>query len=333
MTEEKFTVLDLIGLDGGELRGHNSLDLSCVCGRKGLTREITVPEVNRPGLALSGFFDVFANERMQVFGRGEAAYLKKLAAENNTDSVKKLFSYEKIPCCIFTSGLSPEPFFVDEAERAGCPILVSNLDTTDFVVRILRTLSIIFAPKETVHGVLVEVLGMGVLLRGESGVGKSETALELIRRGHRLVADDMITIHCVNGNSLIGTGANKIIGHHMEIRGIGVVNITHMFGVGAVLERKRIQLVIDLEEWVKEKNYERLGSRDECIDLLGVSIHKLDLPVKSGRNCCIVVEAAVMNERLKQMGYNTAKEFEHNILKWIESDRSSSVYFGRNDIT
>jgi HPr kinase/phosphorylase len=329
MPGKKFTVLDLIGLN---LKEHDSLDLSCFCGRKGLSREISVPEVNRPGLALSGFFEVFANDRIQIFGRGETAYLKKLAAENNTASISKLFSY-KIPCCIFTSNLHPENVFIEEAERSDCPILMTNIDTTEFVVRVLRILSTIFAPQKTMHGVLVEVFGIGVLLLGESGVGKSEIALDLIKSGHRLVADDAVKIHCVNGNVLIGMGENKIIGHHMEIRGLGIVNVTHMFGVGAIRDRKQIQLVIELEDWDPKKNYERLGSRDEYTDILGVSVHKLVVPVKPGRNCCIVIETAVMNERLKSMGYNSGKEFERNILKWIESESASSVYFGKNNIT
>jgi HPr kinase/phosphorylase len=281
---------------------------------------------------LSGFFEVFANDRIQIFGRGEVAYLKKLAAENNTASINKLFSY-KMPCCIFTFGLPPESFFTGAAEKAGCPVLVTRLDTTEFVVRILRILSTIFAPQKTMHGVLVEVFGIGVLILGESGVGKSETALELIRSGHRLVADDAVKIHCVNGNILVGTGANKIIGHHMEIRGIGVINVTHLFGIGAIRDRKQIQLVIELEDWDPKKNYDRLGSKDEFIDILGVNVHKLTVPVKQGRNCRIVIETAVMNERLRSMGYNAGKEFERNILKWIESERASSVYFGQNDIT
>ncbi|MDR0662890.1 MAG: HPr(Ser) kinase/phosphatase [Spirochaetaceae bacterium] len=329
MPEKKITVLDLIGLN---LKDHDSLDLRCFCGRKGLSRSISVAEVNRPGLALSGFFDVFANDRIQIFGRGEAAYLKKLAAENNTASINKLFNY-KIPCCIFTFGHHPEPFFSEAAEKAGCPVLVTSLETTKFVVRVLRILSTIFAPQKSMHGVLVEVFGIGVLLLGESGVGKSETALELIRLGHRLVADDAVKIQCVNGNILVGTGTNKIVGHHMEIRGIGVVNVTHLFGIGAIRDRKQIQLVIELEDWDPKKNYDRLGSKDECMDILGVNVHKLTVPVKPGRNCCIVIETAVMNERLKSMGYNAGKEFERNILKWIESERASSVYFGQNDIT
>jgi HPr kinase/phosphorylase len=329
VSEKKFTVLDLIGLD---LKEHDSLDLSCFCGRKGLSRQISVPEVNRPGLALSGFFDVFANDRIQIFGRGEVAYLKKIAAENDISSITTLFSY-KIPCCAFTSGFMPEAFFVQESEKSGCPVLTTSLDTTEFVMRILRILSTIFAPQKTMHGVLVEVFGIGVLLLGASGVGKSEIALELIKSGHRLVADDAVKIHCVNGNMLIGTGANKIIGHHMEIRGLGVINVTHMFGVGAIRDRNQIQLVIELEDWDPQKNYERLGSKDEYIDILGVSVPKLVMPVKPGRNCCIVIEAAVMNERLKSMGYNSGKEFERNILKWIESERVNSVYFGQNNIT
>jgi HPr kinase/phosphorylase len=255
-----------------------------------------------------------------------------MSAEYNTASISKLFSY-KIPCCIFTFGLQPEPFFTEAAEEAGCPVLVTGLETTEFVVRILRILSTIFAPQKTMHGVLVEVFGIGVLLLGESGVGKSETALELVRSGHRLVADDAVKIQCVNGNILVGTGANKIIGHHMEIRGIGVINVTHLFGIGAIRDRIQIQLVIELEDWDPKKNYDRLGSKDECIDILGVNVHKLTVPVKQGRNCCIVIETAVMNERLKSMGYNAGKEFEHNILKWIESERATSVYFGQNDIT
>jgi HPr kinase/phosphorylase len=210
---------------------------------------------------------------------------------------------------------------------------MTSLDTTEFVIRVLRILSTIFAPQKTIHGVLIEVFGIGVLLLGESGVGKSEVALELIKSGHRLVADDAVKIYCVNGNVLVGTGANKIIGHHMEIRGIGVINITHIFGVSAIRDRKQIQLVIELENWDPKKNYDRLGSKDEYTDILGVSVHKLVIPVKSGRNCCIVVETAVMNERLKLMGYNAGKEFERNILKWIESEKTSSVYFGQNDIT
>jgi HPr kinase/phosphorylase len=196
----------------------------------------------------------------------------------------------------------------------------------------MRILSTIFAPQKSIHGVLVEVYGVGILILGDSGVGKSETALELIERGHRLVADDVVDIRCINGNVLMGSGANKIIGHHMEIRGLGIINITHLFGVGAIRDRKQIQLVVNLEEWDSEKAYDRLGTDDKYQEILGVSVPKLEIPVKPGRNVPIIIETAAMNERLKKMGYNSAQEFNQNILKWIESDAAKSVYFGQEDI-
>ncbi|MDR2111441.1 MAG: HPr(Ser) kinase/phosphatase [Spirochaetaceae bacterium] len=328
MSEKQFTVLDLIDID---LKEHNSLNLHCIGGRKGLTREIGSPDLNRPGLALSGFYDSFAHQRVQLFGRGEVSYLKKLADEGKLDTIQRMFSYA-IPCCIFTHNLTPGRDFFGEAERAQCPILQTDLGTSDFSSRLMRILSDIFAPQKSIHGVLVEVYGQGILILGDSGVGKSETALELIHRGHRLVADDVVDIRCVNGNILMGAGANKIIGHHMEIRGLGIINMTHLFGVGAIRDRKQIQLVVMLEEWDSEKNYDRLGTEEKFMEILGVSIPRLEIPVKPGRNVPIIIETAAMNERLKKMGYNSAREFNQNILKWIESDTARAVYFGQEDI-
>jgi HPr kinase/phosphorylase len=180
--------------------------------------------------------------------------------------------------------------------------------------------------------VLAEVYGLGILILGDSGVGKSETALELIKLGHRLVADDVVEIHCVSGNILMGTGANKIIAHHMEIRGLGIINVTHLYGIGAIRDKKQIQLVVKLENWDASKNYDRIGTEEQCMEILGVSIPKLEIPVKPGRNIPIIIETAAMNERLKKMGYNAAREFNKNILKWIESDNARAVYFGSEDI-
>ncbi|GHV45507.1 HPr kinase/phosphorylase [Spirochaetia bacterium] len=328
MAEKRFTVLDLIDLD---LKEHNSLNLRCIGGRKGLTRQIESPDLNRPGLALSGFYDLFAYQRIQIFGQGEMAYLRKLVDEGKYGTIQQMFSYP-IPCCIFTHGMGPDQGFFDEAERTQCPILQTDLPTTEFSARIMRILSDIFAPRQSIHGVLVEVSGMGILILGDSGVGKSETALELIERGHRLVADDVVEIHCVNGNTLIGAGANKIIGHHMEIRGLGIINVTHLKGVGAIRDSKRVQLVVVLEEWDAAKTYDRLGTEEQYMEFLGVNIPKLEIPVKPGRNIPIIIEVAAMNERLKSMGYNAAKEFNQNILKWIESDTARSVYFGSEDV-
>jgi HPr kinase/phosphorylase len=237
-----------------------------------------------------------------------------------------------MPCCIFTHSLSPPPVFFKVAEEAQCPILQTDLGTADFSTRLMWILSEIFAPQQSVHGVLVEVYGLGILLLGDSGVGKSETALELIKHGHRLVADDVVEIHCVSGNILMGTGSNKIIGHHMEIRGLGIINITHLFGIGAIRNRKEIQLVVILEEWDSSKSYDRLGSEEKTMEILGINIPKLEIPVKPGRNIPIIIETAAMNERLKSMGYNAANEFNKNILKWIESETTRSVFFGHDDI-
>jgi HPr kinase/phosphorylase len=328
MAGKQFAVLDLIDID---LKERNSLNLHCIGGRKGLTRKIDIPDLNRPGLALCGFYESFAPQRIQVFGRGETAYLKKITSEGKLDTVKQMFTYP-IPCCIFTHNLTPDREFFEEAESARCPILQTDLGTADFSSRIMRILMDIFAPQKSIHGVLVEVYGVGILILGDSGVGKSENALELIERGHRLVADDVVEIRCVNGNILIGAGANKIIGHHMEIRGLGIINVTHLWGVGAIRDRKQIQLVVELEEWDSKKNYDRLGTEEKVMEILGVSIPKLEIPVRPGRNIPIIIETAAMNERLKTMGYNSAKEFNRNILKWIESDNARSVYFGQEDI-
>jgi HPr kinase/phosphorylase len=193
-------------------------------------------------------------------------------------------------------------------------------------------LSGIFAPRQSIHGVLVEVYGLGILILGDSGVGKSETALELIMDNQRLVADDVVELHCVNGNVLMGTGANKIIAHHMEIRGLGIINITHLFGVGAIRDRKQIELVVTLAEWDSKKNYDRIGLEEQHMEFLGVTIPSLEIPVRPGRNIPTIIKTAAMNERLKKMGYNAAKEFNQNILKWLESDTARAVYFGSEDI-
>ncbi|HEY9054978.1 MAG TPA: HPr(Ser) kinase/phosphatase [Rectinemataceae bacterium] len=322
-----FSVLDLVALD---LKQQNALGLTCVAGRAGLGRSITVPDLNRPGLALAGFYESFAWERLQIFGRGECAYLAKLDSSSSYESIEALFGYE-IPCCIFTSSLLPPERFLAIAEKAGCPILATALSSSELSGRIIRVLSDIFAPKTTLHGVLVEVFGIGILLIGDSGVGKSETALELIERGHRLVADDVVEIRCVNGSILMGQGANKVIGHHMEIRGLGIINITHLFGVGAIRDKKQIQLVCQLEDWNPDKVYDRIGMDELTYEILGVAVPKLEIPVKPGRNIPIIVETASMNERLKKMGYHSAKEFNQNIMRWLESENARTLYFSRDD--
>ncbi|MCR5290007.1 MAG: HPr(Ser) kinase/phosphatase [Treponema sp.] len=327
MGEKKFTVLDLLELD---LKGLDAMNLRCVGGRRGLTRKMTVPDINRPGLALSGFYDSFAYQRVQVFGRGEVAYLHKLQSEGKTDTLNELLSYE-IPCCVFTHALEPTEEFIAIAEEKSCPILQTTLESTDFSSRLLRIMANMFAPKKTLHGVLVEVYGVGILITGHSGVGKSETALELVERGHRLVADDIVEIKCMNGNTLIGQGANTLISHHMEIRGLGIINISQLYGVGAIRHQKAVQLVVSLEEWDSNKVYDRIGTEQKMVDLLGVKVPCLEIPVKPGRNLPIIIEAAAMNDRLKHMGYDSARDFNQNVLKWIETGEAQTAYYDSND--
>lgn len=323
-----FTVLDLLSL---ELKEQNDLCLRCVAGRAGLTREITVPDLNRPGLALAGFYESFAAERLQLFGRGEIAYINKIEADGTAGPIyQKIFSYQ-IPTCIFSNNIEPTPQFASAADAAGCPVLVTSLNSSEFSIRVIRVLHDIFAPKIIMHGVLVEVFGIGILLLGDSGVGKSETALELIERGHRLVADDVVEIRCLNGTVLMGQGTNKMIGHHMEIRGLGIINVTHLFGVGAIRDKKQIQLVCNLEDWDPNKVYDRIGMDELTMEILGVKVPKLEIPVKPGRNIPIIIETAAMNERLKKMGYHSAREFNQNILRWLESESARAMYFSRDD--
>jgi len=327
MAEKKITVLDLLDL---ELSGHDTLNLKCIAGRRGLPRAITIPEINRPGLALSGFYEAFSGNRVQVFGRGEVAFLQKLQREKNIDAVRNFFT-SQMPCCVFTYNLEPTEDFRLIAEENCCPLLQTDLTSTEFSSRILRVFSNIFAPRQTLHGVLVEVYGIGILLNGHSGVGKSETALELVERGHRLVADDIIDIRCVNGNTLLGRGANTMISHHMEIRGLGIINISQLYGVGAIRDQKEVQLIVELSDWDSNKAYDRLGIEQKYKELLGVKVPVIEIPVRPGRNLPIIIEAAAMNERLKNMGYNSAKEFNQNVLKWIETGDSMSAYNGNDD--
>jgi HPr kinase/phosphorylase len=321
------TILDLLDLD---LKEHNALELKCLAGRKGLIREISVPELNRPGLPLCGFYKNFADQRIQLIGRGEYSYLTELSNEGRTDTIDKLFSFT-LPCCIFSHSLTPDESFIKIAEKTNTPVLISSLSSSELSVRLIRLLSNYFAPQQTVHGVLVEVAGSGVLIQGDSGVGKSETALELIERGHRLVADDAVVIKCLSGNDLIGSGTNKVIGHHMEIRGLGIINISHIFGVGAIRDEKRIDFVVQLEEWDSNQMYDRIGANEINTEILGVKVPYLKIPVKPGRNIPIIIETAALNERLKQKGQYSAREFNKNIIQWLESENARKIYLDNNN--
>ncbi len=317
-----FTVLDLLDLD---LKEHNILELTCIAGRSGLSRKITTNKNSRPGLPLSGYFDEFSSESIQVFGRGEQHFLSQVESARNYSSSEKILS-SPIPCCVFCDGGIPGDPFIKLAEENSCAILQTPLASSVFSRRLYQLLDAVFAPTTTLHGVMVEVFGIGVLILGDSGVGKSETALELIERGHRLISDDTVHLRNIGDNHLIGTGENPLLAHHMEIRGLGIINVAHLFGVGSIRERKRVQLVVQLDEWDSHKEYDRIG--DALIKtILGIEIPMVEIPVKPGRNVPILIETAARNERLKILGYYSSKDFDQNVVRWLESRSIQSVYY------
>lgn len=317
------SILELLDID---LKEQNKLQLSCIAGRSGLSNKITSSKISRPGLPLSGFFDSFAEQAVQVFGHGEQNYIDMLDSKKEYNTIQEIFS-KNVPCCIFTYNYTPSDKIIDMAEKSNTPILQTTLQSSDFTRNLYQLLDEIFAPTKTIHGVLVEVYGIGVLITGDSGVGKSETALELIERGHRLISDDTVKIRNLGSTYLIGSGENPILAHHMEIRGIGIINLANIFGVGAIREKKQIQLMVHLEEWDSTKTYDRVGEDTLSETLLGIAVPKLVIPVKPGRNIPIIIETAARNERLKQLGYYSAKEFDQNVLKWFESEAARKMYY------
>lgn len=328
MGEKILTVLDILNLSPSN--SAESLELKCISGQKGLGRRVYCTEFNRPGLTLSGFFEGFIPGRIQVFGNGEVAYLRKLEAENNYDTIERFFSNE-IPCCIFTYGNCPPDFFLKISEKKGCAVLQTPLTSSEFITRGVMVFSNLLAEHKIMHGVLVTVFGVGVLILGESGIGKSETALELIERGHRLVADDAIDIYMSGGGTLVGTGANPIIGYHMEIRGLGIINIVRLYGVSAICAQCELQLIVQLSEWNSDNNYDRLGIDESSKNILGMEVPMVNIPVRPGRNIPIIIETAAKTERLKSMGVNSAKDFNKHVLNWIETNSTKAMYHGYED--
>ena len=317
-----FTILDLLDLD---LKDHNYLELKCLAGRSGLSRKIVNSKISRPGLPLSGYFNEFSSQSIQLFGRGEQMYIKDLEKDNKLDTVKRIFS-SGIPCCIFCDNSAPSAQIQEIAESVSVPVLITPLDSLDFSRRIFSALDEVFAKTETIHGVLVEVFGIGCLITGDSGVGKSETALELIERGHRLISDDTVKLKNISDTYLIGSGENPMLAHHMEIRGIGIINLTTIYGVGSIRDKKQVQLSVHLEEWDNDKNYDRVG--DNLTDtFLGITVPKVEITVRPGRNVPILIETAARNERLKKLGIYSAKEFDQSVLQWLESEATKKMYY------
>lgn len=276
---------------------------------------IDTADLNRPGLQITGFFDYFDPSRIQVFGMVENTYLAGLSSEVRYNSLKRLFE-KQISAVILTRNSNASAEMLKLAEEFETPVLRTSQPTSSFTSSLNAYLNVELAPRITRHGVLVEVYGQGVLILGESGVGKSETAVELIKRGHRLVADDAVEIKKVSSKSLIGVSPD-IIRHFIEIRGIGIVDVKNIFGMGAVKESEKIDMIIHLEAWEKGKQYDRLGLVDEYTNILGLDIPSLTIPVKPGRNLAVIFEVAAMNNRQKRMGYNAAVELNRRITDQI----------------
>ena len=275
--------------------------------------EITCSRVNRPGLQIVGFYDYYEQARLQIIGKVENMYLSKL---DKAERIAKLDDFFKTQPSgvIYTSSLPVEKEIIGLAEKYRVPLLRTTKSTSDFMAALIAFLNLELGPRITRHGVLVEVYGEGILLLGDSGVGKSETAIELLKRGHRLIADDAVEIKRVSATTLIGK-APEIIRHYVELRGIGIVDVRRLFGMGAVKDSEKIDLVINLETWKNDKIYDRFGLDNNTTEILGISVPSIVLPVSPGRNLSVVIEVAAMNNRQKKMGYNTAEEFNKRLME------------------
>jgi HPr kinase/phosphorylase len=276
--------------------------------------EITTSDVNRPGLQLSGYMEYFGADRIQIIGKVEMTYLASLSPQERKERLDDYFR-TGFPCLVIARDQDPFPEMVEAAARHSIPILKTKDITSRFMSGLIRYLNVMLAPRISMHGVFVEVYGVGILMLGESGVGKSETALELVKRGHRLIADDLVEIRRVSDTTLLGS-APESIRHFIEIRGIGIVDVKHLFGMGAVNLQESINLVIKLELWKEGKMYDRLGLDDQFTEILGISVPSLVIPVRPGRNLAIIVEVAAMNHRQKNMGYNAAKLLSERFFKY-----------------
>lgn len=285
--------------------------------------QISSPEVNRPGLALAGFYEVFETDRIQLIGYAETQYLHSLEPSTKRVMLQKLVDAKPV-AIIYTTNIKVDPALIERAERDGVPILRTKLKTSEIMASLISALSTYLAPRITRHGCLVEIYGEGILLLGNSGIGKSETTIELIKRGHRLIADDAVEIKRVSDKTLVGS-APELIKHYVELRGIGIVDVRRLFGMGAVKETEKINLVIQLENWIEGKMYDRLGMDEETIDILGIDVPSITIPVRPGRNLAIILEVAAMNNRQKRMGYNTAEEFNNNLLRQMGVDPEENV--------
>lgn len=285
-------------------------------------RKITTSDVNRPALQLTGYFEHFEEARIEIIGNVEYAYIQQMSDEEKRIRYDAFLKFD-IPCVIFCRDLEPDPVFMNEAIGNGVPVLGTDRSTSEFMAELIYTLGEQLAPCVTIHGVLVDVYGEGLMITGDSGIGKSEAALELIRRGHRLVTDDVVEIRKINEHTLIGTSPD-VTRHFIELRGIGIIDVKTLYGVECVKEKQQIDLVIKLEDWKKDAEYDRLGLEEEYIEYLGNKVVCHSLPIRPGRNLAVICETAAVNHRQKKMGYNAAQELyrrvQENMTKSKDED-------------
>lgn len=298
-------------------------DFTLVAGKDGIHREILSNDISRPGFEMTGFFEYYPKERIQIIGKTEMNYFLRLTPEEQADRARRLCT-DVTPGIIVSNGMEIPEVLIDAANEAGVPILMSTRSTDRVIVRITNYLGAIYAPTTAVHGVLVDIYGVGVLIMGKSGIGKSEIALELVKRGHRLVADDSVEIRQEDYDRLIGR-APALIKHLLEIRGLGILNVMTLFGAGAVINEKRISYVVQLELWDDNKQYERLGIDEETMEIMNVTLPKATIPVRPGRNLAVIIEVAAMNYRLRRMGVNAAENFSDQLSTMIEHKRENNL--------
>src|SRR5690625_563776 len=296
-----------------------NFNLTLVAGFDGVHREITTSDISRPGIEMTGYFKYYPKERLQLIGKTEMAYFLDLTDEEKKDRAYRLCT-DVTPGIVISRGMDVPEIMVEAANNSGVPVLLSPRKTTRVISRLTNFLESKFAPVTAVHGVLIDIYGVGVLITGQSGVGKSETALELVKRGHRLVADDSVEIRQEDYDTLIGNSPS-LIEHLLEIRGLGIINVMTLFGAGAVRNFKKISMIINLELWDQKKQYDRLGLDEETMKIMDVHVPKSTIPVRPGRNLAVIIEVAAMNFRLKRMGVNAAEEFSERLTTMIDQEK------------
>ncbi len=301
---------------------NNSLGLEMVGGEDGLNKKIISEEINRPGLPLAGFFDCFASRRIQIFGRGEIAYVEKLVNEKNTENIDEFFNYD-IPVCIVTHNFSIPDYIIQKSNAKAIPFFKTKLSSRRFIALISTILAEVFAPFVTIHGNFMSIYNVGVLITGKSGIGKSESVLGLVERGHKFICDDIVKIKKIrtaHGFELKGEPYLNY-GPYLEIRGIGIINVSQYYGEGRILKSERLELIIDLHEWDSTYGYDRLGMEEKYDNILGIEIPRKEIPVSPGRNIPLLIEVAAYREVMRKLGFNSAQELDQKIQSFMKKEK------------